>query len=49
MKDILRKIRCQFGFVLEGQTNDELPEQLLVTAEMFGVENIRAVRYPLNH
>jgi hypothetical protein len=47
MKEILPKIRCEFAMTIEGRTNDELPEQLLASSELFGVENIKPKPFPV--
>lgn len=48
LRDILRSIKAEFGIVVEGRTDEELPEQMLTSFSCVGVENVNAKDFPVD-
>lgn len=48
LKHILQLMRAHFAFVIEGRSDDELPEQLVSITEVFNVQNLSAPALPID-
>jgi hypothetical protein len=48
LKGLLKSIRAHFAFVIEGRSDDELPEQLVSITEVFNVQNLVAPELPVD-
>lgn len=46
LNHLLKEIRAHFAFVVEGRSNEELPEQILGVTEFFNIRNMEAKAFP---
>jgi hypothetical protein len=46
LKHMMNLMRNDYAFVIEGRTDDELPEQLLTTVQMFDVHTMTSPQFP---